>query len=544
MPHLLVDHYRNLLEGAYDCVDRIVLNAYFPLDHSERGIRQGWRRLFASDDNLDNTHLMRLAGRFSRRLHAFAKAHRIPVIHCRPGERKHEIAEKYLPTQAGKPGLFLILVAKTKAPVWEVNAKTRHLSRKQSLPYVNHYSFHLWEAEWEHVTMKVCGHPPFRAQVILNGHEYVASRAKKQGIHFTKEGNCFTHMSNAAGLGRVADTLSAELAIGRLNQVCERWIHTCLGFALDSEEREQSGLRYQYTVYPVEYSRNLLFEVGGQMDQVFQALVECSRAPLDGERIKTILGRQHRPHHRRASGRGYRVVVVERPTYDLTVFKVHCGQLTLKIYAQGEHVLRPKAIAHHTRELRCRRSLPHFPEIVSRLREILERFIEALSCLDASFIADDTLERMPLPAQVGASRVGGIDFNRFRTRRVAGALLALSLSPLGVTASDLARQVGSRSGQAVSDYRPRRAAYDLKKFRAKEMVRKLEQTRRYKVTPQGLRALAFLFILRDKVIKPLLAGACQLKTGRKPNSRTPIDQHYRTLQRGMQDPFQELGIVP
>jgi hypothetical protein len=44
--------------------------------------------------------------------------------------------------------------------------------------------------------------------------------------------------------------------------------------------------------YQVEYSRNLVFEIGGHMDQVFQALIDRSRVPLDLETIKTILGYQ------------------------------------------------------------------------------------------------------------------------------------------------------------------------------------------------------------------------------------------------------------
>jgi hypothetical protein len=36
---------------------------------------------------LDDAHLIRMAGRFSRRLHAFAKAHGIPVIDCERGAR-------------------------------------------------------------------------------------------------------------------------------------------------------------------------------------------------------------------------------------------------------------------------------------------------------------------------------------------------------------------------------------------------------------------------------------------------------------------------
>lgn len=52
-----------------------------------------------------------------------------------------------------------------------------------------------------------------------------------------------------------------------------------------------------------------------------------------------------------------------------------------------------------------------------------------------------------------------------------------------------------------------------------------------------------LLVLRDRVIKPLLAGSCQLKRGPKPGNTTPLDQHYQRLQVGMQDLFREMGIA-
>ena len=139
----LSERYRDLLDGCYDCVDRIVLNAYFQLCYSAGGFRLWWRQLMGSEEQLDTAHLMRLAGRFSRRVRGFAKAHAIPVIDCRRGERKHEIAEEYLATHAVQRGLFLILVAKAPAPVWEVQRSApsvRHLVKKT--PYINQYSFH------------------------------------------------------------------------------------------------------------------------------------------------------------------------------------------------------------------------------------------------------------------------------------------------------------------------------------------------------------------------------------------------------------------
>jgi hypothetical protein len=68
-------------------------------------------------------------------------------------------------------GLFLILVGRAQAPVWDVSAN-HHIERKKPMPYVNHYSFHILDPEWGHITIKMSGHPPFPAQVILNGHEY------------------------------------------------------------------------------------------------------------------------------------------------------------------------------------------------------------------------------------------------------------------------------------------------------------------------------------------------------------------------------------
>ena len=57
-----------------------------------------------------------------------------------------------------------------------------------------------------------------------------------------------------------------------------------------------------------------------------------------------------------------------------SIFKLHCGKLTLKIYTKGERVLRIEAVAHNIQELNCRRSLEYFPELVCRLKAMLERF--------------------------------------------------------------------------------------------------------------------------------------------------------------------------
>ena len=50
--------YASLVDGTYDCVDRIVLNAYFRFAQSPAGFRLWWRQLYGTDDDLDNAHLI------------------------------------------------------------------------------------------------------------------------------------------------------------------------------------------------------------------------------------------------------------------------------------------------------------------------------------------------------------------------------------------------------------------------------------------------------------------------------------------------------
>ncbi len=134
--------------------------------------------------------------------------------------------------------------------------------------------------------------------------------------------------------------------------MCDRWIYkTCLRFALDDQERRESKFRYQYSTYQMEYSRNLLFRSGRQMQAVVDALVDRNRVRMKTlKRLVTILGRKTTAPRKKRPPRWQ--VAVERPAYDLTVFKIYCGRLALKIYTKGERVLRIEAMANDARELR------------------------------------------------------------------------------------------------------------------------------------------------------------------------------------------------
>lgn len=539
------DRYAELIESSYDCVDRIVINAYNPLLAQAGGFRYWWRRWKGSDAGLETTQLMRIAGRYGKRVRAYADAHKIPIIECDEETRKHELAEKYLPQEVSFQGVFLILTSRFSAPIWEVQSskagKIVNLVRRYA--FVKQYWFHILDPEWGHLTIRISPHPPFGAQIFLNGHEYVARQAQQAGLDFEKESNCFTKIADAAALTQIADTLDSASSIGHLRQVCERWLYsTCLYFALSPAEQSQTHFQYQYTVFQVELSRNLLFHKGGQLEQLFESLVDRMRSALDLKRLKTIFGSKHRPFRHRGNKPPRLELVVETPTYNLTIFKLHFDNLTLKVYSKGERTLRFEVIVHNTKNLPVKRSLDSFAGLIAYLRPILTRFLNTLQAVDAAFISDDLLDRLPTPAQLGSTTVAGIHLDQPRMRAVLQAVLALAPAPNGFAASDLAAQVTHILGDPTAPYLPRHAAYDLRKLRAKQLVQKLDHSRKYALTASGLSALPALAILREKIIKPVLASVAKPQPSPRPN-QPPLDLLYHSMQLLFHQLFQQLGFA-
>ena len=539
-------YHTHLLEGRYDCVDRIVLNGYFPFGQQGGAFRLWWRQLGGCDETLDQEHLQRVAGRFSRRLHAWAKKRGVPLVHCPAGERKHELAEQYVPQDPGRHGLFLVLVAKAPGLVWEVKrgkSGVPHLQRKTPWPYVNHYHFHIIDPDWGHITIKMSGHPPFGIQVMLNGHEWVERQARRQTISMSKEGNCFVGGSFQA-LDRLADTLCDEHAIGRLTEVCDRWAYsTCLCFALDLEEQRSSNFHYRYSAYQIEYSRNLLFVRGTCLDAVFQGLIERTRQHLDVPKLHTLFGYKKRPHQRSRKEPLRMVRALDRPAYNLTVFKVHFGPLTLKIYDKGARVLRIEAIAHNVKGLRCGKSVEKLPIMLAELQRMVIGFLNVVQAAHHSFLPDGILDALVAPTQRGQRRLAGVDLQKPRMRALSEALLALAPAPGGFTLAELAAKGRELLPEALPNYAARHASYDLSKLRGKALVERVERSRRYRLPPQGIRILAGMLILREKVIKPVLAGLGKRRIGRPPKSIHPLDQHYINLQQEMRRTFDTLALA-
>ena len=120
--------------------------------------------------------------------------------------------------------------------------------------------------------------------------------------------------SDLAGLNRLAQQLDGARGLARLAQVVDRWVYSaCLCFALSREQQQRSGFHYAYSCYQLEYSRNLVFKSGRQLDAVYQGLIDaradCWTCP-DSKPSSVANGVPENPSTRRAIGENHRPLSV------------------------------------------------------------------------------------------------------------------------------------------------------------------------------------------------------------------------------------------
>ena len=492
----LTQHYSNILDGSYDCIDRIVLNAYCPMLLIPGGVRNWYRIMQGDDRDMSDSTMMRYAGRFSRRVQAFCKKGNIPFRIFKTGERKHEEAEKLKPSDKSFIGIFAIFVSRAPSLLWEVKRFENNsidIRRKNKTSLVNHYYIHIMDKDWGHITVRMCAHPPFSCNIILNGHEWVERQDGYKKLKATKQGNCFTSYNDGEKLTQIADTLKTK---GQLERVCQRWIYSCLWFVMDKKQQQATGIYYNYSIYQIEYSRNLLFTRGRQMDTVYQKIIDLTRGRLNIERLKTIFGKKNRPYNHKSTAPAPKVCI-ETPDYNLTIFKIHFGRLTVKLYDKGERTLRAEVVVHNTKDLKCKRGISSFGEITEKLETIMCSFLSNIDCAHVATIDDGTFEELVMPTQSGKNRLAGIDLNKKRIKQVATVLLYLSMKPGGFTSMDLSNMVNNK---LQTDYSRRNASYDIKKFRGKGIVKKIPNSIKYSLTDKGIKTLSAILSLLTKEI--------------------------------------------
>jgi hypothetical protein len=468
----------------------------------------------------------------------------IPVLAAPRGMRKEELVEPYYRRLKSPEGVACVLTSMEQGrtfvsyvPRWTVpsgDATYRFIKacRKQFL----HYYWYVLDPVMGPMSVRVASYFPFNVTCYLNGHSFVAQQLTRDGVHCRKADNAFLAVSDVVALQSAADRLSAAL----LERRCNDWVRRVVP-VFSPVERAALRPGYRYSMAQMELATDVVFKRAAPLSALFQRACELGVLVGGANRTTHLFGRRI---NRRYHGK-LQTVLDQRETghpvlrwYDQTSFA--------KQYVRGDQhndrILRTETCSNNTYHFGVGRRLENLAVLHAQLRATNERCLSEQAELLASAVDTGQLAALAAPTLIGQRRVPGLKLHDDRVIRLLETLLHPGGFVRDWTSRELHTRVIARHHLTADDYRLSQLRYDLSKLRAKGLVERIGKSRRYGLTPIGLKLGVLLVKLRLRLLGPLVALIRQPHTKAAPRCSNSVDAAYREVDTALDHLSAALGL--
>ena len=486
-----------------ECLDRIYLNAYVPILQSSGQVVAFMTQHLGMP--IPSPALMeKISSRFRRSVESFAEANGIPWVRFGKEDRKAEVMAPYLRKAAatGRSQVAAIGVAQEFQRVWAAYQRDTATAAPQYTfakadRRVTCYYFYLWDDDFGPAFIKVCAYFPYPAKIWVNGHEWAKRQAARAGISYRELSNGFAACDDPAALQEICDRLGP----GTIEVFAQRWLHRLpLPFGRTDQ---RAGYWWEISMRQVEVSRTLVLDAPRRARAFFEALIADNLDVGRPANVEIIFKR----HIRRDTPGVYRTAI-DRPTVGpdtggvvLNLFYKHSR---VKQYLKDGKAMRIETVINSPRDLRCNARLPNLAGLQDKARAINRRILETERAGQGTVLASPAFERIAHPSVTAdGRRTPALRFGDPRVMALAGALCTTLLAATGITNKSLRALM---TGLTHAPCTPGQITYDLRRLRLTGLIRRIEHTHRYVLTPDGIKVAVFYTKLHNRLLRPLLAA--------------------------------------
>jgi hypothetical protein len=508
-----------------ECLDRIYLNAYVPILQSSGQVVAFMTQHLGKP--IPSPALMEHIGtRFRRSVESYASSNGIPWVKFGKDDRKIDVMQPHIAAQAatGKSGVAAVGVSQEFQRVWtayqrETKAAAPQYTFAKADRRVTCYYFYLWDEDFGPAFIKVCAYFPYPAKIWVNGHEWAKRQALKAGIGFTELANGFASCDDPAGLQEICDRFQS----GTIEVFAQRWLHR-IPMPFGPADRD-AGYWWECSMRQVEVSRTVVFDEPSRARCFFEALIADNLDLGRPENVEIIFGRRVR-----VDTPGTFRTAIDRPAIDPddkgVVVNIFYKHSRVKQYLKEGRAMRIETVVNSPRDLACNARLPNLDELQGKARAINKRILEAERAGQETVLASLAFERIAHPsAGADGRRTPALRFGDPRVTALAGALASTLTAATGITNKSLRALLASLLN---APYTPGQMTYDLRRLRLTGLIRRIEHTNRYVLTPDGIKFAVFYTKLHNRLLRPLMAAD-------QPQAPPDLRQALETLNQHVDD---------
>ncbi len=492
---VLRDHVVLELEG----IDRMYLNVYIPRLQTVEGVL-GFIRRHRGHKVASTAMVEPITRAFVGGIERFAAENGITVVNFEKGQRKDDVAARFLAGFKQPEGVLFIGKAQEKCGVYRTEKRRNPRTGVsyawivKSTALVNHYYFYCVDQDFGPFFLKFCSYFPYGGRLCLNGHEYAKRQLQRGGIAYEALDNGVLSCQNPRRLQAICSGLTAA----KIDGLLRKWLAK-LPHPYTAADRK-AGYRYDLSILQVELSLTQVLDrpVSGRI--FFEQVI---RENLDIGRPKQVQLIFDRWVTRRSPGT-FRTRVIT----DGVIPSLHVDYkgTRIKQYHKEGQALRTETTINNARDFYVGKRLCNLDALRQIGFQANRRLLEVETISHDCILAEEQFQRLHHSLQVGQQRVSALRFGDRNVQALWHALVLFDLLPTGFSNGQLRLRLAPLLGLDSKQLTPGKMTYHLRRLRLHGLIERVPHTHRYRLTGFGLRVALFFTRTYDHLLRPGLGS--------------------------------------
>jgi hypothetical protein len=502
--HLITERYHEQIVGVISCFDRIVVNGTLPdICHAGAMAAQLTTRNMLFFDYGDFVNPIRNMLHDNARKVATDHGVEIEPIRKLKDFRKEDRIQEIIAARRLENGLVHVFSAMENCNCFKPwhDKKTGRTFLKASAGRCSHYYFYFLDSLLGLLYIRVPTWAPFRLQICLNGHNWLANLLHRQGIDFEMNDNAFVDIKDFGKAQKLADNLNPVDLQWRLDHYAR--------LVCPVNELFPSG--WHWSIMQIEYATDIIFKRPEDLAPLYESLKMRAIQEVKIDDVATFLGRNGLNAHFDGEGGSRYNVLIEG-----TRLRHSLGHSSIKLYDKFSHILRIETTTNDVSFFKHHRKVEHRDGSFSMkdapvkktihslgiVRELLNasnwRYISFISRLVDDSIGRKELGKVTQKVEDASGRSHrGINFFLKEDLEIVLAVLRPEHLISGVSARLLRR--------LLPDWKGSRVSRAIRRLREHGLLKKIAGMFKYYVTQAGAKVFIAAMRMRECEIIPALS---------------------------------------
>lgn len=501
--NLLTEHYKENIAGVLSCYDRVIITGTLPTVCYAEGMTS-W--LYAHNVRIFDYKKMADDLRLNLRENAekVAAANNVEIEHTRKKNiRKETIIQKRIQSRGDHPGLVHIISTMETCSCYTPwhNKQTHKTFVKPGTSQCLHYYFYFIDETLGLCYMRVPTWAPFRLQFYYNGHNWLASELKREGIHYSLIDNAFNAVDNF----EIAQKLSDSLDVDVLHRILDNYSRLFCP-VMDTFEQQ-----YHWSIMQAEYATDIVFKKQAILRSIYDDLIAMAIHTVKPDNIATFLGRKLHGNYQQEMGNRYNVRL------EGSRIKHSMGKCSIKMYDKFQIILRIETTTNNVTFFQHYRTVEHrdgtttkkyasmkkniysLKPLMKNLKASNRRYLEFISAFKLNTDGRKKLNKLSQPKAENGRNFRGFNFFDKDDLNLLLIIVRGEFLINGFRNKNLRYFYKGKSSSQISRM--------LKRLRLHQLIRKVTGYHKYYLTALGKQIICAALSIKEQVLIPAVNSA-------------------------------------